>query len=282
MCRKGKVGERLMRLAMTLLAAGLMFYGLACFLWGVYYSSADLPEALGVEPEPVSTEELFSVAMYFSERVNSYAQATERNENNEFSADKAALFDASAHLYDAVAVKYPSLSSPPLRAKPMLFSKFMSYINFTGFFFPFTGEASLNVDAPLCLLPSTIAHELAHQRGVAREDEANFAAVLSCMESSEADFQYSGALLALIHLGNALYEADPALYMQLRESYGEQVLADLRQNTRYWEQYETKAAEVSESVYEGVLQSYGEPRGMRSYGACVDLLVAWYKDAAMK
>lgn len=43
----------------------------------------------------------------------------------------------------------------------------MSRINYTGFFFPYTAEANVNVDSPLCMLPSTIAHELAHQRGVA-------------------------------------------------------------------------------------------------------------------
>ena len=41
----------------------------------------------------------------------------------------------------------------------------LSAMDFTGFYFPFTGEANLNVDCPASFLPSTIVHEMAHQRG---------------------------------------------------------------------------------------------------------------------
>ena len=34
----------------------------------------------------------------------------------------------------------------------------------------------MNVDCPACLIPETIAHEMAHQRMVASELEANFVA----------------------------------------------------------------------------------------------------------
>ena len=38
---------------------------------------------------------------------------------------------------------------------------------------------------------------------------------------------------------------------------------------------------VSNAVYEGFLQSYDQKLGMRSYGACVDLLVNYYYDTAL-
>lgn len=274
-------GKRLYKTAVTLLCAASLLYGGFCMLWGVYYSASDAQQALGLVAEPVSEEDLYLVGSYFRELANTYAEKTQRDENGCYTADKEALFAASAQLYGSVAAQYPSLDGPALRAKPMLFSKFMSWINFTGFFFPFTGEANLNVDAPQSLLPATIAHELAHQRGVAREDEANFVAVLACMEADNPDYRYSAALVALIHLGNALYEADPARYVQLREGYSEAVLADLRQNSAYWARYETVAAELSGEVYEGFMATYGEDRGLRSYGACVDLLVACYREKAL-
>lgn len=37
-------------------------------------------------------------------------------------------------------------------------------------------------------------------------------------------------------------------------------------------------ADVSEKVYESFLQTYGDDRGMQSYGACVDLLTVYYLD----
>ena len=58
------------------------------------------------------------------------------------------------------------------------------------------------------------------------------------------------------------------------------VRADLESNSAYWANYETKAAQVSETVYTGFLQSHGQSLGMQSYGACVDLLVARYIEEA--
>ena len=35
--------------------------------------------------------------------------------------------------------------------------------------------------------------------------------------------------------------------------------------------------QVSEKVYDTMLKSYGQELGVRSYGAVVDLLIAWYQ-----
>ena len=79
----------------------------------------------------------------------------------------------------------------------------MSAMNFTGVYFAFTGESNINVDAPACLIPSTIAHELSHQRGIASEQECNFLAVLASTTSGDPVYEYSGWLMGYIHLGNA-------------------------------------------------------------------------------
>lgn len=269
--------RRLYRLTASLVCFALVLAAGVSFLWTVYYESSDTEAVFGLAAEPVSMQELYEAACYFAALANDYAEKTDRDEQEVFLADVNKLLENSASIYDNISVQYPALQGPALRAKAMLFSEFMSRINFTGFFFAFTGEANVNTAAPLCLLPSTIAHELAHQRGVAREDEANFTAVMAGLASGDADYCYSVSLLALIHLGNAVYSADRELYEQLRQTYGEKVLADLRENSRYWSQYETKAAEISGDVYGRFLETQGDERGVASYGACVDLLVAYHK-----
>ena len=87
-------------------------------------------------------------------------------------------------------------------------------------------------------------------------------------------YVYSGALLAYIYLSNALYEADYAAWQEVNGSLNEQVRADLDYNNAYWASYETKGADAAETVYEAFLSSYDQNLGMKSYGACVDLLVA--------
>ncbi len=269
----------LYRWAMTLLALLALLFALFCLWWGVYYYADSFSERSGLEDRPISAEQLESVTRRFAELANRCAPEVRRDDSGLYAANAGELFEKSASLYREVSEKYPCLAGPELHAKPVVASRLMSYLNNTGFFCPYTAEANLNVDAPLCMLPATIAHELAHQRGVAREDEANFVAVLSCLENGDADYVYSAALFAYTYLGNALHKADYAAWREVYESLSEAVKADLHDNNTYWQRFETPVKEFSDEVYTVFLQTYGDDRGMQSYGACVDLLVAYYYEA---
>ena len=59
-------------------------------------------------------------------------------------------------------------------------------------------------------------------------------------------------------------------------------MADFAAAREYWAQFETPVQELTNSVYEGFLQSYGQTLGMKSYGACVDLLVNYYYGDALE
>jgi hypothetical protein len=137
----------------------------------------------------------------------------------------------------------------------------------------------VNVDAPASLLPSTVTHELAHQRAIASEQECNFLAVLAATTSGDDAYAYSGWLKGYIHLGNALYSISPDAYRAVRSLLPESVDADLVYHNVYWDQFRDKAVEkTATTVYDGLLKSYGEPLGVKSYGTVVDMLVAYYKD----
>ena len=273
--------EKLFRWAVTFLMILALAFGLFCLWWGVFYYADGFTEQAGLEVRELTTMELRDVTEYFAGLCNRYSVTVKRDKDSIFTPNRDTLFDKSETLYHGVEKLFPCLKGPDMRAKPAFFSRFMSRINYTGYFFPYTAEANLNVDSPLCLLPSTIAHELAHQRGVSGEDEANFVAVAACMESGDPEFLYSGALSAYIYLGNALYSADYNAWLGVYSTLNGLVITDLVDNNEYWEQFkDTAASEVSEKVYEGFLRTYGDDRGMASYGACVDLLVLWYLDAA--
>ena len=267
------------RTGMTILSVSAAMFALFCLWWGVLYYSDSFTEQARLERRDISVQELETVTEYFAAQANAAGEHVERGEDGVFRADKSDIFRRSADIYGGAEQIFPCLAAPAVRAKPVLLSRLLSYIRYTGFFFPYTAEANLNADSPACLLPSTIAHELAHLRGVAREDEANFCAVVACMESGDEEYRYSGALLAYIYLGNALYSADYDAWREVYSTLSEEVRADLRANNDYWARFETPAADVSEKVYESFLQTYGDDRGMQSYGACVDLLTAYYLDA---
>lgn len=272
----------LYRFILTCCTAFSLIYGGFCLLWGVYYYSADFEEQSGIHGQPVDTATLETVTYWFTDLVNQYSEMVPRDSDGCFCLSEEEIFAHAPYLYHNVENILPSLSGEDLSPKPFFFSRALSYLNFTGFFFPFTGEANINTDMPRALMPSTIAHELAHQRGVAEEDEANFVAVLSCFEDGDANYCYSAALMAYIYLGNALYRSDYEAWAVNYSRLCENVRADLSADRAYWDQFETPVSTISDTVYTGFLQSYGQSLGLQTYGKCVDLLIAYYYETALE
>lgn len=276
-------GERLRRLyaaVINLLAAGLAVYAGFCLLWGVYYYGDDFMTRSGLENGNISVEQLETVTRYFAALANEYSGQVPRDADGNYVADRAALLERSDEVYANAERELPCLVGPEVRAKGVHFSRVMSYTDFTGFFFPFTAEANVNTDFPPALFASTIAHELAHQRGVAKEQEANFVAVLASLEYGDAEYCYSACMLAYTHLGNALYSADYDTWKSVYLTLNDNVRRDFAANREYWAQFETPVQKVSNTVYEGFLYSYDQNMGLKSYGACVDLLVNYYCEQA--
>ncbi len=268
----------LLRWAVTLLSLVSLLFGLFCLWWGVCYYAGTLAEREGLEDRPIAAEELEKVTRYFVMRANELSGEVARDADGLFTLDHADMFRHSRTVYHEAQQVFPSLEGPDLRAKPVVFSPLMSLINNTGFFFAFTAEANVNTASTDALIPATVAHELAHQRGVAREDEANFAAVIACMTSGDPEYAYSGALMAYVYLGNALHSTDYDAWKAIYDRMNEDVRRDLDAHNAYWDRFDNKATEVSDKVYEAFLETYGDDRGMQSYDACVDLLVLYYLD----
>ena len=272
-------GRRAWGAVLGALCTGLLIWDGFCLLWGVNYWTDSFQDLSGIYAQPVRQEDLTAVTAEFAQKLAQAAGEVPRDENGLFAVSREEILADSPYVYDALEQQFPFLAFDDTGVKGMYFSRLMSIIDFTGFYCPYTGEANVNVDSPACLLPSTIAHELAHQRGVAWEQECNFLGVLASVTSGMPDYIYSGWLLGFIHLGNALYETDPEAYWAIRGTLPAAVEADLRDNSAYWDQFRDNVVEkVSDTVYDTALKSYGDANGMKSYSMVVELLVAYYKD----
>lgn len=276
---KGVLPE-LYSMLMTLAAAALAVYALFCILWGVYYYGDDFSKKSGLSQNAISAQQLETVTKYFAARLNEYGALVERDGDGRCATERAEVLEKSPEVFRAAEKKFPCLEGPDISAKGVHFSRIMSYLDFTGFFFPFTAEANVNTDFPVSGFAATVAHELSHQRGVAKEQEANFTAVMACLEYGDTDYCYSACQLAYIHLGNALYGADREAWRQVYDSLTYEVRLDLAYDSEYWKQFETPVQKVSNTVYENFLYSYEQDLGLKSYGACVDLLVNYYENEA--
>lgn len=269
-------GRRLYGGLLGLACLCLTAWGLSCVLWGVNYYADGFQEKSGVYAQPVAVDDLERVTRDFAEHLADLADQIPRDESGVFAVSRDDIFAESTAVYDNLSQEFPFLAREDRVPKRMFFSRLFSAMNFTGFYSPYTGESNLNVDSPACLLPATIAHELAHQRGIASEQECNFLAIAASTASDSVVYQYSGYLMGYIHLGNALYRADRERWAAVYGTLPETVLADLRYHSAYWDQFEGPVATVSEKIYDTTLKTYGEERGIQSYGTVVDLLVAYY------
>ena len=178
--------------------------------------------------------------------------------------------------YDVIDDRYPFLHSTVGAAKPVLCSHLWSYTGMTGVYCPFLLETNVNIDQPDFAVPFTAAHELAHIRGFAREDECNFFACLACFEHPSADYRYSGYMLAYIYTYNELYRRDPALCEQADAHGSDAVRRDLAAHSAYWDAFEGSVQDLSASLNDSFISSQGVEAGGDSYDRVVDLLLAYF------
>lgn len=242
------------------------------------YRARPLSEKLGLKQEAVSATELYVTTVKLAQAINTEAEHISF-QNNGFSTMEYTLSDMNAHLADAYAKAsrtYDFLPHSAARVKPVVLSEIMSHMHITGVYSFFTGEANLNVGFPDYTLPATAAHELAHQRGIAREDEASFLSFLVCIESDDPYVRYSGYMMAYEYVSSALWSADKELYSAAADTLCDEARAELSAYRTFFKKYENSTVgSISSSINNSYLQSQGTP-GVKSYGMVTDLIVAYY------
>ncbi len=103
------------------------------------------------------------------------------------------------------------------------------------------------------------------------------------IKSGYVEFMYSSTMLALISSGNALYKQNSDMYFEIRSSYSEGVVKDIRAQIEYWTKYEdTVVSTVSNRINDTYLKANAQADGVKSYGRMVDLLLAMYRAELIK
>ncbi|MDD5920905.1 MAG: DUF3810 domain-containing protein [Oscillospiraceae bacterium] len=241
----------------------------------INYGRTSFGEAAGYEMRDSSADELEQLCEELAAQVNECASQIPVNGEGGLSLESIDLSGKTKAAMRQLGEKYPSLSGYYPNPKGVAFSWGMSHLRLTGMFSPFTIEANYNRNIPDYEIPYTVCHELAHLKGWIREDEAGFIAYLACRESQEPTLQYSGTLNALSYAMNALYNAGRReSYARIYDSLPPQAKIDYRVSNRYWKQFETKVAEVSNTLNDSYLKANAQSDGVQSYGRMVDLMLA--------
>lgn len=256
-------------------------------LCGTNYYRYSLEKFLSFDKQKYTKEDLYGLCSFLAEKVNESHENVKVDSEGvmELSYESTREFlDVAGDVISDYAKDYPAIKYSIGKVKPVLASKYMSYTRTVGIYIPFTMEANINVDTVAYNQPADAIHELAHLRGIMKEDEANYVAYAACVNSKEPDFIYSGYMLAYIYASNQLYEEDIELYRKVRDTLSIGVKRDLVANSKYWDKFETptgnKISNISNKVNNTYLNLNGQEEGTKSYGMVVDLLIAEYKELA--
>lgn len=265
----------------TALIAAIIFSMLSAsfiLMHGINYSRNPLDATLGITPKERSKEELAEVLTWL------IASITEEQKNlsKDESGRSMLLTDMDQALADGsdamnlAGNRFPVLAGNDALPKPVALSHYWSYTGIVGMYFPFYGEANINIDVPVYSIPMSICHELAHVRGIAREQDANLAAFIACISSDRADFRYSGYIFALGYIAGDLAAADEEMYFQLMQTIPDSVWKDWQASADYWKQFEGPVEEVSEQVNDTYLKANNQEAGTLSYSMVSGQIIEYY------
>ena len=266
----------------NLFATVLLLFNLFVWSFSAGYSGAPLEEKLDMERQPVTAEQLFDTGSILLEKITPILQSDIRFGETGASImpySRDTLNDLLNEAYKKACEKYAFLPRLHSKLKFIALSDLMTYTHISGVYSYYTGETNINLNYPDYTLPFTCAHEMAHQRGIAKEEEASFVAFLVCSESDDPYIRYSALLSVYEYVADALYQADPGLYASLsnRMPYG--VYYEEAAFSKFFAQYRNStASKVSGVVNDTYLKLQGQSAGAKSYDLVVDLAVSYFTE----
>lgn len=247
-------------------------------LWGINYYRLPLHKALRIDKE-YTTEELASLTKKLIRKSNTLHQSLAVHDSAmvEFAFTKQETFNSTLNGYASLKKLFPKLNYPPISIKNSLLRYPLSIMGYSGYLNPITNEAQINGMVPAHRWPVIACHEQAHQLGFAKENEANFIAVMATLANEDLYFQYSGSIFALRYCLSDLYRRDKELGKVMRARINPGILAQYQSSRDFWDTMDNPLEPFFDLFYSNYLKANNQPAGLKSYSYMVALLVNYDK-----
>lgn len=253
----------------------LLVYIAFNLLWGINYNRQGIAKELGLTLKKYSTDDLKILNNILLQKINDNKTAITKNGQTALTSNE--LFKHSAAAYLEVNKKFTFIKYHTPSIKISLWGWLGNYIGFTGYYNPFTGEAQVNTTVPKFLQPYTTCHEIAHQIGYAKENEANFVGYLAAAASKDSILLYSTYLDLFLYADRNLYAVDSSAAKLFAHQLLPAVKADLKELSDFNRRHQNPIEPVIRWMYGKYLQSNQQPAGVLSYDEVTGFLIAYYK-----
>lgn len=177
--------------------------------------------------------------------------------------------------YDKLSAKFEQFSYKTSSIKSSLFSLPLTYMGFSGYFNPLSGEAQVDHLIPKISLLFTSSHEVAHQLGIASESEANFVGYLAAAHHDDPYFRYSANLLVLRYALLDIRRYDKDLFKQYVDELPKGILKNLRESDEFWEKYQNPFEPLFKIFYDNYLKYNQQEDGLESYNQIMGLIISY-------
>ncbi len=255
----------------------LLVYVSFNLLWGLNYNRMGIAHQLQLEVKDYSVNDLDTLCRTLQVKLNEYAEQTDTLKRDAHFAKPRNIFKEAAKTYALADERYSFLNYNSKSLKSSLVGFLGKYIGFLGYYNPFSGEGQVKTSIPVFMQPFVACHEIAHQVGYAKENEANFAGFLAARESASVDFVYSGYFDMYQYAIREMYVMDSSKAMALDSSLHAVARRDRREYARYLLRMQNRVAPFMLKMYDGYLRMNNQPKGYRTYNEVVTWLVAYYK-----
>lgn len=260
----------------NLIRAGLLVYIFFNALWGLNYNRQGIARQLNLQVKPYTLPDVLQLTETVQARLNQYAAQTDSIKRNELD-NNTKLFQKAISVYAVAENRFPFLHYAFPSVKPSLYSRVGHYFGFTGYYNPFSGEAQIKTSVPVFLKPFVATHEIAHQLGYAKENEANFVAFLSSRQSADVDVLYSLYYDLYSYALREVYSRDTAAAMGFKKSLHPQVLRDNETFKAYFISTQNSVEPLITRFYDQYLKWNNQREGVQTYNEVVALLIAYGK-----
>ncbi|MDR0421728.1 MAG: DUF3810 domain-containing protein [Proteiniphilum sp.] len=240
------------------------------FSWGIAYFRKDFYARSGAEEVTFDREIFKDFAIRFIDRANRCYVDCPETDRVDVQREVESSYRA---LCKPLHIPYPNGRR---RVKPMMFEAAYSKMGVSGYFGPLFSEIHVNGYGLSFSQPFTLAHEMAHQFGIATESEANLYAFAVCSGSSSGSVRYSAYASTLRYVLNDIRRFLPEEYASIVSRVRPEIMADLQRNREHWLAARNETlSDVQDRVYDAYLKTNGVTSGRASYSEVVSLLVSY-------
>jgi len=262
-----------------LLARISVIYFFFHMIWGFNYHRQPLYKNLNID-KSYTTEELVAVTKRLIDKSNElhrklgYADSTKID----LPYSQKEIFDKSIEGYKNLEKVHPELGYSNLSLKKSSYSLFLTYMGYSGYYNPLTGEAQVNSKIKTYKFPVVSCHEQAHQLGYAAENEANFIATLATLHNEDPYIKYTGYIFSLRYCINEIARRDMTQYEELLPTINYGILESYKEMREFWKSYENPFEDISKLFWDQFLKANDQKKGIMSYSYMVALVVNYFED----